>query len=101
MNDTICVNFEVTHTEVYKTEAEAKISCSLKKNCQGILIWDDETSDNWYSHCLFPNRLIRKIPNFHRYAGMLQKKTVPGKNHNVKRICSESVQKQVIRYVND
>ena len=71
---------------MYKTEAEAKISCSLKKNCLGILIWDDETTDNWYSHCLFPNRLIPKSPKFYRYAGMLLRKAIPGKNYNPKLI---------------
>ena len=71
---------------MYKSEAEAKIFCNLKKNCLGIQIWGDETSEKWYSHCLFPNRLVPKSQKFGRYAGMLLRKAIPGKNYYAKRI---------------
>ena len=70
---------------MYKTEAEAKIFCNLNKKCMGILLWDDLNTDeaksrNWFSHCLFPNRLILKDQKMERYMGLLIRKEVPGKS---------------------
>ena len=82
--DRICVNFEVTHKAMYKSEAEARTFCNLNKKCLGILVWDDSNvgeakSEKLFSHCLFPNRLILNDGKWDRYKGTHIRKEVPGK----------------------